>query len=46
MVRCMHLQLLHDHNHFINVYIYMIKLVNASDKKTKQKWEKLLHGWM
>jgi hypothetical protein len=28
----MPLQLLHDHDHHINVYIYMIKLVNVSDK--------------
>jgi len=46
MVRCMPLQLLHEHQHHINVYIYMIKLVNAGDKKTKQKWEELLHEWM
>jgi hypothetical protein len=39
MVRCMPLQLLHDHDPHINVYIYMIKLVNTNDKKTKQKWE-------
>jgi hypothetical protein len=33
MVRCMPLPLLHDHEHHMNVCIYMIKLVNAGDKK-------------